>query len=305
VFSQRTYDVRLMRFATKLAALAIAAVVAAAPGTARADTLLAKGDVLDIQVFPEANLSQQVTVASDGSIGIALLGRVPVAGLTTTQTEAEISKGLLKYLKHPIVTVALHTQANYDVLVLGNVKTPGRYMIPPGAKVSDAIAAAGGLNPIMGAFPDARVTDGSNKVHDVSLEALFRRGDVTQNVALSSGAAVYVPGPQIFRVRVLGAVDHPGDVELNDGDRLAAAIAKAGNSPNTNADLNHIRVTHTTPDGKVHVTETDLYKMLKEGDLASDIALANNDVVYVPESRKKTQGGAGILSVLRQIFLPF
>jgi polysaccharide biosynthesis/export protein len=293
-----------MRFATKLAVLAIAAVVAVAPAAVRADTLLAKGDILDIQVFPEANLSQQVTVASDGSIGLALLGRVPVAGLTTTQTQAAISKGLLKYLKHPIVTVALHTQAAYDVLVLGNVKTPGRYMIPPGAKVSDAIAAAGGLNPIMGTFPDARLTDGNN-VRNVSLEGLFRRGDVTQNVALSTGDAVYVPGPPLFRVRVLGAVDHPGDVELNDGDRLAAAIAKAGNSPNTNADLNHIRVTHTTPDGKVQVTETDLYKMLKEGNLASDIALANNDVVYVPEARRKTEGASGVLGLLRRIFLPF
>jgi polysaccharide export outer membrane protein len=293
-----------MRLSSKLAALAIAALAFALPAAASADTVLAKGDIVDVQVYPEANLSQQVTVASDGSIGLALLGRVPVAGLTTTQTEAEIAKRLMKYLRHPLVSVALHTQAAYDVLVLGNVKTPGRYMVPPGAHVSDALAAAGGLNPIMGAFPDARVSDGTT-VHDVSLEGLLRRGDVTQNVALTSGAAVYVPGPQIFRVRVLGAVDHPGDVELNEGDRLAAAIAKAGNSPTTNADLNHIRVTHTTADGQVKVTETDLYRMLKDGDLKSDVALANNDVVFVPESPKKTQGAAGVLGLLRSIFLPF
>jgi polysaccharide biosynthesis/export protein len=293
-----------MRFGRKLAALAIALAAALAPIAASADTVLAKGDILYIQVYPEANLSQQVTIASDGSIGLALLGRVTVAGLTTTQTEAEISKGLMKYLRHPLVTVALHTQAAYDVLVLGNVKTPGRYLIPPSARVTDAIAAAGGLNPIMGAFPDARVTDG-NTVRDVSLEGLLRRGDVTQNVALAAGAAVYVPGPQVFRVRVLGAVDHPGDIELNDGDRLAEAIAKAGNSPNMNADLNHIRVTHTLPDGKIHVTETDLYRTLQDGDLASDTPLTNNDVVYVPESKKKTQGAAGVLGVLRQIFIPF
>jgi polysaccharide biosynthesis/export protein len=293
-----------MRFGRKLAALAIALAAALAPIAASADTVLAKGDILDIQVYPEANLSQQVTIASDGSIGLALLGRVTVAGLTTTQTEAEISKGLMKYLRHPLVTVALHTQAAYDVLVLGNVKTPGRYLIPPSARVTDAIAAAGGLNPIMGAFPDARVTDG-NTVRDVSLEGLLRRGDVTQNVALAAGAAVYVPGPQVFRVRVLGAVDHPGDIELNDGDRLAVAIAKAGTTPNTNADLNHIRVTHTTADGQIHVTESNLYLTLKDGDLASDVPLANNDVVYVPESQRKTDGASGVLGLLRRIFLPF
>src|ERR1700722_13400055 len=117
-----------MRMSSKLAALAIAAMAFALPAAAYADTVLAKGDVVDVQVYPEANLSQQVTVASDGSIGLALLGRVPGAGLTTTQTEAEIAKRLMKYLRHPLVSVALHTQAAYDVLVLGNVKTPGRYM---------------------------------------------------------------------------------------------------------------------------------------------------------------------------------
>ena len=260
--------------------------------------------MIDVQVFQETALSQQLTIASDGSIDVPLLGRIVVAGKTTTQAEAAIASGLTRYLRHPLVTVALHTQAQYDVLVLGNVKTPGRYLVQPGARVTDAIAAAGGLNPITGAFPDARVSTGSN-VRDVSLEALLRRGELADNLALASGSAVYVPGPVVFRVRVFGAVDHPGDVELNAGDRLAVAIAKAGNSPNVNADLNHIHVTHTMPDGQIHVTEANLYLTLENGDLASDVALTNDDVVYVPESHKKTEGAAGVLGLLRRVFIPF
>jgi polysaccharide biosynthesis/export protein len=293
-----------MTFPKVLAVLAIIVTCAISPLVARAETVLARGDILDVQVYPEANLAQQVTIASDGSVSLALVGRIVVAGMTITQTQDAIAKDLTRYLRHPIVSVALHTQAQYNVLVLGDVKTPGQYLVSPGAHVTDAIAAAGGLNPIMGAFPDARVSVGSD-VHDVSLEALFRRGEVAQNLPLSTGAAVYVPGPVVFRVRVLGAVDHPGDIELNAGDRLAEAIAKAGDSPALNSDLNHIRVTHTAADGKIQVTETNLYKTLKDGDLSSDLVLSNNDVVYVPESAKKTQGAAGVLTVLRQIFLPF
>jgi protein involved in polysaccharide export with SLBB domain len=265
-----------------------------APFPAGADTVLARGDILDIQVYQETALSQQATIASDGSIGLALLGRVVVAGLTTTQAEALIARGLEHYLKHPLVTVGLHTQAQYDVLVLGNVKSPGRYFVPPGARVSDALAAAGGINPVAGPYPEARVTFGTD-VRDVSLEELLRRGNVAENIALPSGTAVYVPGPVVFRVRVLGAVDHPGDV----------AIAKAGNSPNVNADLNHIHITHTLPNGQITVSEVNLYKTLKDGDLASDVALSTDDVVYVPESKKKTDGAAGALGLLRRVFLPF
>ena len=130
------------------------------------------------------------------------------------------------------------------------------------------------------------------------------------NVALTSlrlpaGSAVYVPGPVVFRVRVFGAVDHPGDVELNSGDRLAVAIAKAGNSPSMNADLNHIHITHTLPNGQIRVTEVNLYLALKNGDLASDAVLTDDDVVYVPESAKKTDGVGGILGLARHLFLPF
>jgi polysaccharide export outer membrane protein len=200
--------------------------------------------------------------------------------------------------------VALHTQAPYNVLVLGNVKTPGRYPLPPGARVTDALAAAGGLNPITGPFPTARVTIGSD-VTNVSLDDLLRQGNVGENLALPANAVVYVPGPLIFRVRVFGAVDHPGDIELNQGDRLAVAIAKAGNTPNTNADLNHIHITHTLPDGRISVQEVNLYKTLKEGDLASDVALTSDDIVYVPESAKKTDGAAGVLGLLRRVFIPF
>jgi polysaccharide export outer membrane protein len=293
-----------MRFRSGLAALAIVALSALWPFPAGAEVVVARGDILDVQVYPDATLSQQVTVANDGSIGLTLLGRVVVAGMTITQTQDAIAHGLMRYLRRPLVTVAMHTQAKYDVLVLGNVKTPGRYLLPPGTHVSDALAAAGGLNPITGAFPDARVAMGSD-VREISLEALLRRGDVTQNVALPSGAAVYVPGPVVFRVRVFGAVDHPGDVELNAGDRLAVAIAKAGDSPNMNADLNHIRVTHTLADGSIHVSEVNLYLALKDGKLESDIPLSNDDIVYVPESRRKTEGAAGILGLVRRLFLPF
>jgi polysaccharide export outer membrane protein len=283
---------------------ALIALAAFIPSPAHADTVLARGDILDVQVYPEATLSQQVTVADDGSITLALLGRIVLSGLTTTQAQDAIALGLRRYLRHPLVTVALHTQAQYDVLVLGDVKTPGRYLVPPGSHISDAIAAAGGLNPISGTLPNARVSIGPD-VREISLEGLLRRGDMTENIALASGSAVYVPGPVVFRVRVFGAVDHPGDVELNAGDRLAVAIAKAGNSPSMNADLNHIHITHTLPNGKIDVTEVNLYRTLKDGDVASDVALSDDDVVYVPESAKKTEGIAGILGFARRLFLPF
>ncbi len=289
-----------MRVRLAFAALALAA---ALPLAALADTMIAPGDLLDVQVFGEPTLTQQVTVARDGSVTLPLVGRLAVGGHSTTQVAAAVAAGLKRYIREPNVAIGIHTEAQYNVLVLGNVKTPGRYVVHPGSRLTDALAAAGGMGPASGKLPAARVTMGDS-VREVSLEALLRGGDVASDLKLADDAAIYVPSPVTIRVRVLGAVDHPGDVEVNQGDRLTIAIAKAGNTPNANADLNHIRLTRT--DAGTPVTkEYDLYKALHDGDVGSDVVLDPDDVIYVPEAKHKNTGLMDLLGVIRRLVIPF
>ena len=97
---------------------------------------------------------------------------------------------------------------------------------------------------------------------------------------------VYVPSPVTFNIEVVGAVDKPGEVSVSQGDHLSTAIAKAGNSANSNADLNAIRVTRDLGNGQTKVYNINLYDKLQHGDIASDIELQKNDVVYVPQAKK-------------------
>jgi polysaccharide biosynthesis/export protein len=286
-----------------LLSAAIALLVGVVPPAARADTVIAPGDVLDVAVFGEQALSQQLTVARDGSITMPLVGRIVVQGKTSTEAARIISTDLSRYIRHPMVQVGLKSEGQYNVLVLGNVKTPGRYTLQAGSRVTDAIAAAGGIGPVNGALPQARVTVGDS-TRQVPLESLLRRGDLAQNLPLSDGSAIYVPAPETIKVRVLGAVDHPGEIEVNEGDHLAVAVAKAGNSVAANADLNHIKVTHVGPDGKPQVTEVNLYKSVSEGDFKSDVVLQPNDTIYIPQGRK-SDTTSGVLGLLRRLFIPF
>jgi polysaccharide biosynthesis/export protein len=288
-----------------LAGLVVALTLMFAPIAAPADTTIAPGDVLDVQVFGEQALTQQLTVARDGSITLPLVGRIVVQGKSTTDAAHQIASGLERYVRHPMVQVGIKSEGQYNVLVLGNVKTPGRYTIQAGSRVTDAIAAAGGLGPVNGLMPAARVSVGET-VKQVPLEELLRHGDLAQNLPLADGAAVYVPAPATIKVRVLGAVDHPGEIDVNQGDRLAVAVAKAGNSVTSNADLNHIKVTRSSAAGQSSVTEVNLYKSLSDGDLKSDLVLLPDDVIYVPKARAPASDAmGGVLGVLRRLFIPF
>jgi len=110
---------------------------------------------------------------------------------------------------------------------------------------------------------------------------------------LGDETVVYVPGPMPIDVHVIGSVDKPGTVQIHEGDRLSMAIASAGTTTGSRADLSHIEVTRVAPNGTSSVTEYNLYNALKGGDLASDPVMAKNDEVYVPEAHGSNGAVAG------------
>lgn len=78
-----------------------------------------------------------------GNVELPLLGKIQVAGLTSSQVQDVVREKSLKYLKDPTVQVRF---ANFKINVLGEVVRPSTYTVS-NEKVSvlDAIALAGDL----------------------------------------------------------------------------------------------------------------------------------------------------------------
>lgn len=258
-----------------------------------------------IDVVGDPTFTKSATVLDDGSIVLPVLGRIVVAGLTIDQAQSRVTNILREYIRRPQVTVDVTHVGKEDVLVLGNVKTPGRYELRAGSLLTDAIAAAGGLGPVDGALPEARVGGAAGPTEQVSLQALLRRGDMSRDVPLAAGDVVYVPSATKIHVTVLGAVDHAGDVAINYGDPISMAVAKAGASSSSRADLSHVYLTRVLPDRVKHTYEINLYNALQGGDARYDVPLQQGDVIYVPKERR---GGGflwGTLLVLRRVVLGY
>jgi polysaccharide export outer membrane protein len=297
---------QLQRFVALSAITALLAVLACLPVRAAAPgTVIHPGDQLSVQVYGDQSLTQNVTVLNDGTIAYPLIGQVAVAGKTPEQAAGAIRDRLLKYVRHPVVTVAISQLAQPSIMVLGDVKNPGKYQLRSDARLSDAIAAAGGLSDQDGNYPEARISDPNGRVTQVNLQKLLRGGDVNMDERLGEGDVVYVPGPVQFYVNVAGAVDHPGPVQVNQGDGLAVAIAKAGNSANAQSDLNHVRLIRTGPDGKQETQEINLYQALQSNDKAANVALEKGDTIFVPQAKQRHTDSfmSGLLYVLSR-FIP-
>jgi polysaccharide biosynthesis/export protein len=82
-------------------------------------------------------------VDKNGEIELPLVGRIKLAGLTTSEARNAIAQKASQYYKSPVVNVRF---ANFNITVLGEVNKPGQYTVPnEKASVLDAIGMAGDL----------------------------------------------------------------------------------------------------------------------------------------------------------------
>ena len=89
---------------------------------------LGSGDVFEVRVVGEEDLSGAYRVASDGSVAFPFCGRVAVGGRTAPETSETLTSCLAAgFLKSPQVTVFLKECNSKKVFVFGEVQKPGTF----------------------------------------------------------------------------------------------------------------------------------------------------------------------------------
>ena len=152
-------------------------------------------DELEIVVWNQPQLSGKVIVASDGTIAMPLIGRVPAAGQTPEQLKAELEKRYMQYVHNPNATVRVSDPASHVFYVVGEVNKPGAYRLHSGEVLSQALAEAGGL----GEFADPskiqilRHKEAETVVLTVNYKLVGSGSDVSADVAMEPGDTVSVP----------------------------------------------------------------------------------------------------------------
>lgn len=111
------------------------------------DTSLGTGDVFEVRVYGEEDLSADYRVAQDGGIDFPLIGRVEVAGLEPPAVAEAIATRLRdgQFLVAPHVSIVVREYNSKRISVLGAVRNPGSYPMRSGMGVVEAIGLAGGF----------------------------------------------------------------------------------------------------------------------------------------------------------------
>ncbi len=103
------------------------------------------GDVLEINVWKESELSKTVPVRPDGMITLPLVGEIKAVGLTPDQLKEQVTAALQKVVTDPQVTVMVNSVSSLSFNIMGNVNRPGYYPLTRPMTILDAIAISGGF----------------------------------------------------------------------------------------------------------------------------------------------------------------
>jgi polysaccharide export outer membrane protein len=154
------------------------------------------GDVLQVSVWKEAELTRDVLVRPDGKISFPLVGDIVAAGNTPETVQGALAERLQKYIPDPVVTVSLGAANGNKVYVLGKVARPGEYIMARPLDVMQTLAMAGGLNTFASENKVVILRrDGAGKQKAIPFRyAAVQNGDeLENNIILSSGDIVVVP----------------------------------------------------------------------------------------------------------------
>jgi polysaccharide export outer membrane protein len=152
-------------------------------------------DVLDINVWKEAELTRTVPVRPDGRISLPLLNDVQAAGLTPSQLSTELTTELKKFITDPQVTVIVTQINSQRVYILGEMTRPGAYPLLPGMTVLQALSSAGGFTPFANTkkIYVLRSESGKQEKFLFNYKAVVKGKNADQNIVLKAGDQIVVP----------------------------------------------------------------------------------------------------------------
>jgi polysaccharide export outer membrane protein len=225
------------------------------PGLAQTEKLGA-GDAVRITVHQQPDLTTDARVSERGMVAMPLIGEVKLAGMSQVEAARAIADSLKKgqFLRNPQVTVAITTVRSKQVSVLGAVARPGRYALDDtSSKLSDVIAAAGGITPT-GAETVTVMRDGKEQ----------RVAVLGKPFDLKGGETIHVERAPVFYI--YGEVTRSGAYRIEPNMTVMQAIAAGGGMTPRGSDR-RLKLRRAGADGKVAETDAKLHDAVKADDV--------------------------------------
>jgi polysaccharide biosynthesis/export protein len=297
---------------TTLAVL-ICVVFGMAQGQQSQTYLLGPGDVVEVKVFGQPDLSSTAQVDGDGNLSsLPFLDAISAKCRTEKQVQKDIAAAYGRLIKDPQVSVrVVDRKSRQPASVSGAVRTPGKVPTERKLRLNELIAASGGITdkaagtiqilhtesllcPGPGEEAEALPVAGTAIPLQIVNVSDLQAGIV--NPIIRSGDLVLVT--EAVPVYITGSVVSPGSVMLTNQLTLSKALGMVGGT-RKEAKLSEIKIYRQKGNAPQQVLKVDFQAVKKSQQ--PDIFLQPYDVIEV--SDMGILDGGNVLKVLAGIFL--
>lgn len=157
--------------------------------------VLGVGDVVEVRIFGEADLSGTHQISEQGTIRLPLVGAILAAGISPDELSASIAAAYsAQYLKRAEVSLFVKERNSQKVFVLGQVGKPGPVAIA-GRRITviEAIAQAGGTSKLADASRVVLTREKDGKQLRVAVDVAAIGKGQAPDIEMQPGDILFVP----------------------------------------------------------------------------------------------------------------
>lgn len=262
--------------------------------------LLGPGDVVDVRVFGQPELSSSAQVDSDGNLSALPFLETPIRAKCRTDKDVQkdITLAYAKFINNPQVSVRISERnSRQPATVFGAVRQATRVEMKRKVRLNELMAVSGGFTekaagtiqilhtePLMcpeaGEEAEAAPIDGTRIPLQIVRIADLRAGKTEANPVIRPGDYVLVTEAE--PVYITGAVLSPGGLYLRDQLTLSRALAMVGGA-RKEAKLTEVKVYRQVP-GATNSEPLVVDVAAIKKNLKPDFVLQPYDIIEVAES---------------------
>lgn len=196
------------------------------------DYAIGPGDRIILTIWGIVDGTHELEVNRSGEVTLPRAGVVKVWGVPFGKLHDLFRSRLSRVYKDFDLNVTMGKLRLTKVFVVGEVRAPGDYNLPPLSTLINALSAAGG--PLKGGtLRNIQVKRGGKVVETVDLYDFFLKGDKSSDIRLQSGDTIFVPpiGPVAGisgNVKKAAIYELKGEQTLKDLLKLAGGINPTG-----------------------------------------------------------------------------
>lgn len=160
--------------------------------------LIGPGDVLNIFVWRNPEVSGTFVVRPDGMITTSLVEDIAVSGKTPTELARSIEGILATYLRDPVVTVTVNSfigPFSEQIRVIGEAAEPQAISYTQHMTLLDVMIQVGGLTEFANGNNAVlvRIENGTQKQYNIEIDELLKEGVIGANVDMLPGDIIIIP----------------------------------------------------------------------------------------------------------------